>query len=83
MISHDVAALVHATTDGIVMADSDADQILASHQTWALIKDEVRCDPVGETTVKGIAHPLLTYEVGGAIEPGAALSADHEVAETA
>jgi PAS domain S-box-containing protein len=64
-------------------ANAAADQILVSHQTWALIKDEVRCDPVGEIKVKGIAHPLLTYEVVGAIEPGAALSADHEVAETA
>jgi PAS domain S-box-containing protein len=49
-------------------ANAAPDQILISHQTWALIKDEVECKPVGEIHVKGIAHPLLTYEVVGAID---------------
>jgi class 3 adenylate cyclase len=38
------------------------DQILISHATYALVKDEIYCQPVGEITVKGIAHPLKTYE---------------------
>jgi PAS domain S-box-containing protein len=44
-------------------AAASSDQILISHQTWALIKDRITCHRVGETKVKGIAHPLLTYEV--------------------
>lgn len=44
-------------------ASAALDQILVSHQTWALIKDAIRCESVGEIKVKGIAHPLLTYEV--------------------
>jgi class 3 adenylate cyclase len=38
------------------------DQILISHATYALVKDEIYCQPVGEISVKGIAHPLKTYE---------------------
>ena len=49
-------------------ANAAANQILVSHQTWALIKDEIDCVPVAEIKVKGIAHPLLTYELVG---PGA------------
>ncbi|HEX6311965.1 MAG TPA: adenylate/guanylate cyclase domain-containing protein, partial [Acidimicrobiia bacterium] len=54
---------------------AEPDQILVSHQTWALIKDAMRCEPVGEIKVKGIAHPLLTYEVVGAIDADATLAA--------
>ena len=39
------------------------DQILISHATYALIKDEIYCQPVGEIAVKGIAHSLKTYEI--------------------
>jgi PAS domain S-box-containing protein len=46
---------------------AEPDQILISHQTWALVKDRMRCEPVGEAKVKGIAHPLLTYEILEAI----------------
>jgi PAS domain S-box-containing protein len=49
-------------------AIADADQILISHQTWALVKDRMRCEPVGEVKVKGIAHPLLTYQIVDAID---------------
>jgi adenylate cyclase len=44
-------------------AIAEPDQILISHQTWALVKDRMRSEPVGEVRVKGIAHPLLTYEI--------------------
>jgi PAS domain S-box-containing protein len=44
-------------------ATAAPDQILVSHQTWALIKDCIETNPIGEIKVKGIAHPLLTYEV--------------------
>lgn len=36
---------------------------MISHATYALVKDEIYCQPVGEIVVKGIAHPLKTYEV--------------------
>jgi PAS domain S-box-containing protein len=52
-------------------AQAAPDQILVSHQTWALIKDEIECKPVAEIQVKGIAHPLLTYEVIGVIDDDA------------
>ena len=44
-------------------AAAQPDQILISHATYALIQDEIQCQFVGEITVKGIAHPLKTYEV--------------------
>jgi adenylate cyclase len=46
-------------------ASAEADQILISHQTYALVKDEVLCEPVGEIKVKGLAYPLKTYRVIG------------------
>ena len=46
-------------------ASAAAGQILVSHQTWALIKEEIECRSVGELKVKGIVRPLLTYEVLG------------------
>jgi hypothetical protein len=38
------------------------DQILLSHATYALVKDEIYCEPVGQLQVKGIARPIKTYE---------------------
>jgi adenylate cyclase len=39
------------------------DQILISHATYALVHDDIYCKPAGEIMVKGIAHPITTYEV--------------------
>lgn len=52
-------------------ANAATNQILISHQTWALIKEEIDCVAVAEIKVKGISHPLLTYEIVGAIGPEA------------
>lgn len=49
-------------------ACAEPDQILISHQTWALVNAHMRCEPVGETKVKGIARPLLTYSMVGPLE---------------
>jgi adenylate cyclase len=38
-------------------------QILISHETFALVKDKVTCEPLGKIKVKGIAHPVQTYQV--------------------
>lgn len=44
-------------------ATAQPDQILVSCETYALIQDDIQCQPVGEVQVKGIAYPLRTYEV--------------------
>jgi class 3 adenylate cyclase len=38
-------------------------QILISHTTWALIKEELPCLEMGEIQVKGFHRPLRTYRV--------------------
>ena len=39
------------------------DQIQISHATYALIRDEIYCRPIGDVRVKGVSHELRTYEV--------------------
>jgi PAS domain S-box-containing protein len=39
--------------------------ILVSFETYALVKDEVRCEDRGAVQVKGIAQPVATYAVLG------------------
>ena len=44
--------------------------VLISFETYALVKDDVRCEERGRVRVKGIAHPVATYEVvGPKLEP--------------
>jgi class 3 adenylate cyclase len=38
-------------------------EILISYETYALVKDEILCEKFGEITVKGISHPVVTYQV--------------------
>jgi adenylate cyclase len=44
---------------------AEPDQIQVSHATYALIKDDFYCRPIGDVNVKGISHQLRTYEVVG------------------
>lgn len=44
-------------------SNAEPDQILISHETFALIKDVIACDEKGEITVKGITRPIQTYQV--------------------
>lgn len=44
-------------------SNAEPDQILISHETYALIKDVIACDEKGEITVKGITRPIQTYQV--------------------
>ena len=37
--------------------------ILISHATWALVRDEIPCDPQGELRVKGLHYPVRVYLV--------------------
>jgi adenylate cyclase len=39
------------------------DQIQISHATYSLVKDEIYCRPLGDVGLKGISHPMRTYEV--------------------
>lgn len=41
------------------------DQIQISHTTYALVKDQIYCRPIGDIRVKGVSHELRTYEVVG------------------
>jgi class 3 adenylate cyclase/HAMP domain-containing protein len=43
-------------------------EILIAYETYALVKDEIHCEKFGEITVKGISHPIETYQVVDAYE---------------
>ena len=38
-------------------------EILISHETYAMVKDEVFCEEAGTIEVKGITYPIETYQV--------------------
>jgi len=38
-------------------------EILLSYETYAQVKDQIECEEHGEIDVKGIAHPVSTYQV--------------------
>jgi class 3 adenylate cyclase len=38
-------------------------EILVSHETYALVKDQILCDSAGSIELKGISHPVETYRV--------------------
>jgi len=38
-------------------------EILVSYETYALVKDEVSCEERGHINVKGISHPVATYQI--------------------
>ncbi|MGK5091676.1 adenylate/guanylate cyclase domain-containing protein [Deltaproteobacteria bacterium TL4] len=44
-------------------SNAQPDEILISHQTYALIKDEIYCEKREKIHVKGIAYPVQTYRV--------------------
>lgn len=51
--------------------------VLISFETFALVKDEVLCEEHGPVRVKGIAHPVETYEVVGPRSQSKQPSASH------
>jgi class 3 adenylate cyclase len=55
-------------------SNAGKNQILISHETFALIKDTILCEDNGEISVKGIARPVKTYRVIG-INPAAEVAA--------
>jgi PAS domain S-box-containing protein len=52
-------------------------RILISLETYALVKDEVLCKERGRVQVKGIAQPVMTYEVLGPKEHDATAATAH------
>lgn len=46
-------------------SNADIDQILISHETFALVKDAIVCESKGEISVKGLVRPIKTYQVIG------------------
>jgi adenylate cyclase len=63
-----------------LQAAAEADQILISDETHALVKDRIRCLPVGEIKVKGIAYPIGIFQVADPVaEPsGESPRIEHE-----
>ena len=49
---------------------ADLGGILLSHETWALVKDEVLAEETGTITVKGFSKPVRTHRVVGLIGGG-------------
>ena len=52
-------------------------EILISFETYAHVKDEVRCEERGRVRVKGIAQPVTTYEVTGLKEDSEQAAISH------
>lgn len=46
-------------------SNAGIDQILISHETFALVKDAIVCESKGEISVKGLIRPVRTYQVIG------------------
>lgn len=44
-------------------SNAEAGQILISHETYALVKNQIVCEKKEEIKVKGIAHKVQTYQV--------------------
>jgi PAS domain S-box-containing protein len=57
--------------------EAPPDGVLISFETYALVKDDVRCEERGRVRVKGIAHPVATYEVLGPKPPSEQANTAH------
>ena len=47
---------------------AEPDQILISHETWSLVRDEVYCIKKEALELKGIPYPIQTYQVVDALD---------------
>lgn len=59
----------HVNIAARLQAISRPGQVMLSHATWLLVKDEIPCTPGGETMLKGLHTPVKVYEVDGCPEP--------------
>ena len=46
-------------------SEAKGGQILTNQKTLARIEDAVQAAPLGEVTLKGIAHPVATFNITG------------------
>jgi len=49
---------------------ADSNEILISHETWALIKDEICCEKAREYKLKGFQQPVIAYKIYWNQKPG-------------
>lgn len=42
---------------------AESDEILISHETWALVKDEIFCDKGRKYTLKGFHQPIIAHKI--------------------
>jgi adenylate cyclase len=49
-----------------IQAACEPGNVLISHTTWALVKDEIPCEERGEIAVAGLHYPIRVYEVAQA-----------------
>jgi class 3 adenylate cyclase len=54
----------HVNLAARLQSTCEPGQVLLSHATWLLIRDEMECRPRGEAVLKGIARPVKLYELG-------------------
>jgi adenylate cyclase len=47
---------------------ADVGGIMLSHETWALVRDEIGAEPAGEVALKGIPQPVKAYRVTDSLE---------------
>ncbi|HOV14490.1 MAG TPA: adenylate/guanylate cyclase domain-containing protein, partial [Spirochaetota bacterium] len=46
---------------------AESDNILISHETYSLVKDNIECQYIGELNYKGLKEPIKTYKVHKAL----------------
>ena len=51
-----------------IQAQCEPGKVLISESTWALVKDEVRCEARGELALKGVHYSVPTFELRDEIE---------------
>ncbi|MGH8693208.1 MAG: adenylate/guanylate cyclase domain-containing protein, partial [Burkholderiales bacterium] len=56
----------HVNLAARIQAECEPGRVLISQSTWLLVSDQVQCTPKGETQFKGIAKPVMTYELASA-----------------
>ncbi len=50
-----------------IQAQCEPGQVLLSHTTWLLVRDEIACVSRGELTLKGLNKPMPAYQVGSSL----------------
>ncbi|MFL6090084.1 MAG: adenylate/guanylate cyclase domain-containing protein [Aeromicrobium sp.] len=46
-----------------IQSQCEPGNVLLSHPTWLLVRDEISCTPKGELTLKGLHKPMPAFEV--------------------